>query len=78
MYKVREIPAGQFKTHCLELMEEVNKTHVALIITKRGKPVAKLVPAYPHPRPVFGSMTGSVNIVGDIISPIDEKWQADE
>ena len=40
----RQIPAGEFKQHCLRLLDEVATTHVAVVITKRGKPVARLVP----------------------------------
>lgn len=42
-----QIPAGEFKAHCLQLMDEVAATGQSLVITKRGKPVAKLVPLEP-------------------------------
>lgn len=48
-----------------------------MIITKRGKPVAKLVPLDEHPESFIGSMKGTMEIVGDIVSPIDVKWEAD-
>ena len=38
------IPAGKFKTHCLELMDQVRDKYTEIVITKRGKPVAKLAP----------------------------------
>jgi prevent-host-death family protein len=41
----QEIPASQFKMHCLALMDQVQQSGRELVITKRGKPVAKLVPA---------------------------------
>ena len=41
----RTIPAGEFKAKCLKLMDEVNETGVPIIITKRGRPVSRLVPA---------------------------------
>lgn len=44
----RTIPAGEFKAKCLKLMDEVNKTGVPIIITKRGRPVSRLVPAVPQ------------------------------
>ena len=44
-WKVREIAAGEFKAKCLQLMDEVQEEGIELVITKRGKPVAKLVPA---------------------------------
>lgn len=74
-----EIKAAEFKAKCLELMDKVAEGHEEIVITKRGKPIAKLVPveAKPWP-PLFGSMAGSGEILGDIISPIDVKWEADE
>jgi len=73
------IPAGQFKARCLELMDQVNEKRVEFIITKRGKPVARLapVPVRQKRRDLFGCMKGTVTILGDIISPLDDKWEAD-
>jgi prevent-host-death family protein len=74
-----EIKAGEFKAKCLELMDWVAQGHEEIIITKRGKPVAKLVPITVNPKPdLFGYMKGTFEIVGDIVSPIGEKWDADE
>jgi prevent-host-death family protein len=76
---IPKIPAGEFKAKCLHLLDEVYQEHIPLIITKRGKPVAKLVPIEDEkPQQIFGYLQGSVKIVGDIGSPIDEKWEADE
>lgn len=76
MAKSKEIPAGEFKTKCLKLMDAVQKTKTPLIITKRGKPVAKLVPVEGEATSFFGCMKGSVKITGDIISPLDVEWEA--
>jgi prevent-host-death family protein len=75
----REIPAGEFKARCLKLMDDVRTTRRPLVITKRGKPVAKLVPIEEsEPRPsIFGCMKGTVTIHGDIIGPIDLDWHAE-
>ena len=71
------IPAGEFKAKCLKLMDEVSRSHQEIIITKRGKPVAKLVPVPDSGPPVvFGSLKGTAEVTGDIISPIDEQWDA--
>ena len=50
----RTIPAGDFKARCLKLMDEVNETGVPIIITKRGRPVSRLVPAEPQNAGVRG------------------------
>ena len=43
-----EISAGEFKAKCLKLMDEVASSHEKVVITKRGKPVAMLVPVAPE------------------------------
>jgi prevent-host-death family protein len=76
--KVDQIPAAQFKANCLRLMDEVARRRTPIVITKRGKPVAKLVPIDDKPIDIFGRMAGTIRIVGDIISPIDDvEWTAD-
>lgn len=77
--KAQSIPAGQFKAHCLHLMDEVNETGISLTITKRGKPVARLVPAAQEKpfRPLYGRMKGSITILGDIVNPLPNEWEAD-
>lgn len=69
------IAAGEFKATCLKLLDEVASSRVPLVITKHGKPVAKLVPM-PAPNALYGAMAGSVLHEGDIVSPIDEQWDA--
>ena len=73
-----EIPAGEFKAKCLKLMEKVARSHEPIVITKRGKPVAKLVPPdEPGPRaPLFGYMAGAAEIRGDIMGTIEADWAA--
>jgi prevent-host-death family protein len=74
----RAIPAGQFKARCLGLIDEVSRTHQAIIITKRGKPVARLVPLEEEkPRALFGFFAGHVVEEGDIVSPTGEAWGAE-
>ena len=71
------MPAGVFKAKCLQLMDDVEKYHQEIVITKYGKPVAKLVPLEkPKSTSLFGYMKGSVQIHGDIMST-GEKWNAD-
>ena len=71
----RVIAAGEFKARCLKLMDEVNRDGIELVITKRGEPVAKLVPVTPaEPPEIFGCMRGTVRIHGDIVSPDPESW----
>lgn len=75
--EVRQIPAGIFKAECLRLMDEVARRRAPIVITKHGKPVAKLVPVGEQVPEIFGCMAGTVTIHGDIIEPIDVEWEAD-
>ncbi len=68
------IPAGQFKARCLELMNEVRERRTEYVITKRGKPVAKLAPCDDTPADAFGILAGSVLGHDDIVSPDPDAW----
>lgn len=67
--------AGRFKAECLKLLDDVADTRQPLTITKRGRPVARLVPVEPD-APLFGALAGTVAEYGDIISPVDDEWAA--
>lgn len=75
---IKTIPAGKFKANCLRIMDEVNTQHRSVIITKHGKPVAKLVPMDEQPKNLFGAMRGSVKILGDIVEPTGEIWEVEQ
>ena len=77
-YKDKEIQAGEFKAKCLKIMNEVNEKHTSYVITKHGVPVARLIPIDNTPVDLFGCLKDKINIKGDIVSPIVEKWEADE
>jgi prevent-host-death family protein len=77
--KTKTIPAGAFKTRCLAIMDEVQAKRQAVIITKRGKPVAKLVPVEKEKDDIFGFMKGKLTVLGDVVSPIIDPadWDTD-
>jgi antitoxin (DNA-binding transcriptional repressor) of toxin-antitoxin stability system len=58
-------------------MDEVQAKREAVVITKRGKPVAKLVPVESDADSIFGFYKGKGSIVGDIVGPIftPEEWR---
>jgi prevent-host-death family protein len=76
--KTKTMPAGKFKVHCLAVMDEVQAKRQAVVITKRGKPVAKLVPVENEKDDIFGFLKGKgkIEIKGDIVSPAfsPEEW----
>lgn len=71
------VPAADFKTHCLQLIEQVRQDRSEVVITRYGRPVAKLVPFEEAPSSMFGLLAGSVTGEGDLISPAGEAWEAD-
>ena len=74
MKPVRSIPAGEFKARCLELLDRVAREGSAYIVTKRGRPVARVVPVNaPKPR----SLRGTVTYHSDIVEPIGDDWPVD-
>jgi prevent-host-death family protein len=72
------IGAGEFKAKCLRLLDEVARRQVAIVITKRGKAVAKLVPIEEKPVDIYGCMAGTARITGDVVGPIaGMEWGGD-
>jgi prevent-host-death family protein len=69
------IPAGQFKAKCLEIMDGVRASGRGVVVTKRGVPVVRVVPAVARPKTLWGTMP-QIEIAGDIVSPISEDWEA--
>jgi prevent-host-death family protein len=66
---MRKMAAGSFKVHCLAVMDEVQSKRESVLITKHGKPVAKLVPANEETDDIYGFFKGKGTITGDIVSP---------
>lgn len=75
-----QISVEQFKEKYSRFIDDVQKHHNEIIITKFGRPVAKLVPIMDEAvkKSLFGYMKGSVLIHKDILEPIEEKWEVDE
>ena len=71
------VSASEFKTHCLRLMDQVQRERSEIIITKHGRPVARLMPFDVSAPDILGCMRGAVSHYGDLTSPIEEKWEAD-
>jgi antitoxin (DNA-binding transcriptional repressor) of toxin-antitoxin stability system len=76
---MKTMGAGAFKAKCLSAMTDVHNGHGEIMVTKRGKPFVKIVPAKPaEPESIFGFLKGKVKVVGDIVAPIVEPWEWDE
>jgi prevent-host-death family protein len=66
---VKKMAAGSFKTNCLAVMDEVQAKHETVVITKHGKPVAKLVPVNTGTDEIYNFLAGKGTVVGDVVSP---------
>ncbi len=75
---MKTMAAGTFKAKCLAVMDDVQAKHEPVLITKNGKPVAKLVPVDSAEDDIFGFYSDKGRIVGDIVSPVVplEHWSS--
>lgn len=73
---MKKMAAGSFKTNCLAIMDEVQARHETVVITKHGKPVAKLVPVTTDTDEIYDFLAGKGVVNGDIVSPAvsPEEW----
>lgn len=77
---MQEIAISKFKATCLSVLENVRRTGTPIRITRFGKPIAEIIPPSPQRSASWlGSMSGEVEIVGDIVSPIGalKNWKVD-
>jgi prevent-host-death family protein len=77
---MEEIAISKFKATCLAVLESVRKTGKTVLVTRFGEPVAEVVPPHKSRKPKHwvGSLAGTGQINGDIVSPASEEddWEA--
>lgn len=76
---MRTVPAGEFKQKCLALLDEVGLSGEAILITKRGRPVAQLAPVPASQRGDWrGALRNRGRIVDDLVAPASDpdEWEA--
>ena len=71
----KTMPVTKFKAHVLALLAKVARTGETLVVTKRGKPLAQVGPVVNQGKK--RSLEGSVKILGDILSPLDDVWEVE-
>jgi prevent-host-death family protein len=73
---MKKMAAGSFKVHCLAVMDEVQAKREAVVITKHGKPVAKLIPVEKDADDIYNFLADKGAITGDVVSPAisREEW----
>lgn len=70
----KTIPIGQFKNSCLRLMDEVHRRGIPLVVTKRGKPLVRIVPEREEASPT--SLLGTIVHEDEDITSTGESWEA--
>lgn len=76
---MKEIAISKFKATCLAVLERVRKTGEPILVTRFGQPIAKIGPPEPAKRMIrLGTGAGTMQILGDIVSPIGDEsdWEA--
>jgi prevent-host-death family protein len=73
---MKTVSATDFKATCLRVLDTVAETRQGIVVTKRGKPVARVVPMINRPDNIVGAMRGTIEIRGDIVGPVGVKWKA--
>ena len=73
---MKKIKASEFKSKCLALMDEVAETNESIVITKNGRPVSRLVAYLEKPETLFGLHRKELVIHGDVVSQIENEWEA--
>ncbi len=72
MEELRSVSVSDFKVHCLQYLEQTSSLKIQCVVTKRGKPIAKLIPIEDSQQLFeFGNMHGSGSIKEDIMEPIN-------
>lgn len=73
--KTAAIGSAEFKSRCLELVDRVKEARAEYIVTRHGRPVAKLVPIdADEPSSPFGSMAGTVLAYDGPFDPVPGAW----
>jgi prevent-host-death family protein len=71
-----QISAAEFKATCLDLLDVVERTGGSVVVTKRGRAVARLAPVRARVRSAFGLLKGRITVRGNIVGAIDVAWDA--
>ncbi|RLB54748.1 MAG: type II toxin-antitoxin system prevent-host-death family antitoxin [Deltaproteobacteria bacterium] len=70
------VTTSELKANCSRIIDGVARRRESLVITRHGKPIAKLVPVDVEQESLFGFAAGSITVRGDILEPLDADWEA--
>ena len=75
-----EVSISKFKATCLALLAKVKRTGRPILVTRKGEPIAQIVPPPPPSKPAswLGSFSATGRITGDVVSPpvAESEWEA--
>ena len=74
---MRSVTAAEFQAQCAQLIKEVIETRAAIVIVDNGRPVAQLGPVTDQALTLVGAHRGKIRVIGDILEPIGDEWEAD-
>ena len=72
----KTVSTSELKARCAEVIDGVTRGGGPVVITKRGRPVAEIVPVTSERHRLYGCLKGAVTILGDIVEPVDVTWEA--
>lgn len=74
-----QIPIGELKTHCYQILEQIQRDNQKLVITKRGTPIAEVTSLQPNApkKSLIGMLQSKAKINGDLLAPLNEQWEAE-
>ncbi|HEY0141937.1 MAG TPA: type II toxin-antitoxin system prevent-host-death family antitoxin [Thermoanaerobaculia bacterium] len=70
------VPANEAQARFLAILKEVENSRIEVLVTRDGMPVARVVPIEPRATRSIEELRGSVEILGDIVGPLNEEWDA--
>jgi prevent-host-death family protein len=73
---LKTLSAAEFRNRCLAVLEQVERTRVPVVVTRHGRPVARIAPIQADDGPT-NPLRGTVEYEGDLVAPLDERWDAD-
>ena len=72
----KSVTASELKAHCSQVIDEVARQRRVILVTRRGRPVARLVPVDEGRPSLFGFAKGCITVRGDLLAPFDADWEA--
>ncbi len=74
----KKVAISEFKSHCLEILKNLEKTKSSIVITKRNKPIATVSSFFKEKKSLFGILQNKGDIKGDVVASTGERWEVDK